>query len=325
MLNRIELREDVFNQILVDYESRIKLVSKEDFEKLSNIGYNDNKKTIVYNGTNMFICQSYVLTSRVGYINESWKQIVCNKSVSVKKEWSKGVRGNDAYNEMKKVLVGGRISEQEWFRILRDGDDHQTAHPFIKWPYFESREVIVKFSNVKYYDINSAYPSELCKYFPLSAADLEKMYEERKIKPENKKIFNYFVGMLAHKGYWGLWNKIISGTREKLEKGMDATDGYIIYANTDGFMVQNGKNIECGNKLGQWKLSYEGDIYVYFSNHGVTIQYGNEFTGKMPLELRKYCDFSKGKVVQYDKEFNSELNIYKIKNAKNVTVEVINE
>ena len=190
MLNRIELREDIFNQILVDYESRIKLVSKEDFEKLSNIGYNDNKKTIIYNGTNMFICQSYILTSRIGYINESWKQIVCNKSVNINNEWDKGVRGNDAYNEMKKVLVGGRISEQEWFRILRDGDDHQTAHPLIKWPYFKSREVIVKFSNVKYYDINSAYPSELCKYFPLAADDLEKMYEERKIKPENKKIFN---------------------------------------------------------------------------------------------------------------------------------------
>ena len=325
MLNRIELREDVFNQILVDYESRIKLVSKEEFENLSNIGYNENKKTIIYNGTNMFICQSYILTSRVGYINESWKQIVCNKSVNINNEWDKGVRGNDAYNEMKKVLVGGRISEQEWFRILRDGDDHQTAHPLIKWPYFKSREVIVKFSNVKYYDINSAYPSELCKYFPLAANDLEKMYEERKIKPENKKIFNYFVGMLAHKGYWGLWNKIIAGTREKLEQGIDEAGGYLIYCNTDGFMVQDGNDIKCGNKLGEWKLSYEGDIYIYYSEHGVTIQYGDEFTGKMPIELRKDCDFSKGKVVQYEREYNPELKIYKIKNTKNVTVEVINE
>ena len=50
--------------------------------------------------------------------------------------------------------------------------------------------------------------------------------------------------MLAHKGYWGLWNKVIAGTREKLEQGIDEAGGYLIYCNTDGFMVQDSKDIK---------------------------------------------------------------------------------
>ena len=325
MLNIIELREDIFNAILVDYESRIVVVNKEEFGNISNRGYNLNKKKIIYNGTNMLICQSYILTSRAFYINEEWKQIVCVKNKSLTSEWCVGVRGNEAYSKMKSVLMGSNISEQKWGEILKDGDKVKKASALIRWPNCEKKEIIVKFSNVKYYDINSAYPSELCKYFPWAADRLEKMYEERKIKPENKKIFNYFVGMLAHKGYWGLWNKVIAGTREKLEQGIDEAGGYLIYCNTDGFMVQDGNDIKCGNKLGEWKLSYEGDIYIYYSEHGVTIQYGNEFTGKMPIELRKDCDFSKGKVVQYEREYDAELGTYKLTKIRKTNVEVVYE
>lgn len=192
------------------------------------------------------------------------------------------------------------------------------------------------YKNCKGFDINGAHNDALRVIFPKCKDFFERLYNERNDKPNNKKLVNYYVGMLATKDkdgnyiyYPKAYNWIVQRTTKMLYDGMNQvedTNSVILYANTDGFLIQNTDKTMHSTELGKFKLEMQGDVYTYRDKNYWCIQY-TDSKGKKVLKgnllnyVRDKVDLSKGQVVHYDIKTNE----YKQKEAANIEIEIIKE
>jgi hypothetical protein len=106
--------------------------------------------------------------------------------------------------------------------------------------------------------------------------------------------------MFCVKGYRNTYNWIVQTVREKMEEEIADCDGFLLYANTDGFAIAEAKhNIETSKVLGEFKLEYEGDMYIFLGTNYWIIQAGDDITGSCLYQARKYINLSEGKSVRY--------------------------
>lgn len=93
-LKRYKVSEDIFNKILLNQKERIKY---DDLDKYK-YGYKD-KKTIVYNGVDCFICREMFVT--VKPVDSIWKQVFVILDRGLEKgTFVHDIRGNDAWNKL---------------------------------------------------------------------------------------------------------------------------------------------------------------------------------------------------------------------------------
>lgn len=168
---------------------------------------------------------------------------------------------------------------------------------------------VYKFNNVKYYDINGAHAYLLSVIFPKCKDYFYKIYEERKIKPQNKQLLNYFVGDLVNHGHRETYNWIVKSVTDYMRqtvRDLYGWDSKLIYVNTDGFAIQNPvKELDTSTELGKFKRESSTDImYVYADKNYRVIEYIDK-NGKRTIKgsafdaMKDLMNLSEGHVVEY--------------------------
>lgn len=304
-LQTYEIRDDIFDKILYELRYRIKEVSEDFF---STLIYGYSEKNIIYyekcaDGNEYLICKESVInyyTDDIPYCT-SWKQCRVRKVTNTENKIQHTITGTHAYNLLIKILKD-YYSENEIIDIfnafIADYDENlKQVHTIVGAC---QQGIIYNFKNCYKYDINGAHCAALVEMFPRAEKKLIKLYEQRKLKPENKQLFNYAVGCLVPKGFRKTYNWIVQRTTKKLNEAIEITNGNLLYANTDGFVVQDPENLIKHSKLlDEFKEEYKGDVYFYLGNNYNLYQFGNEKRGSCRTSVRDKIDLSKGKVVEY--------------------------
>lgn len=320
LLRYYNLDVEKYNEILRVFKDHIKYV-----DDIQNYYYGTVDKGTIYVSKDHkhMVCRELYLYYIMGYDLDGislWKQCRIKRVVTMdENSISTNVSGMFAFNYMRKVLLN-YYTEDELEECMAA---HTASYDEIKkqqhYNEYVDTDAIYRFDNCVEYDINSAHADALREIFPRASAEIEKMYVERKTKPVYKQIFNYFVGMLGsfnkdngkHRGTY-IW--IVQRTTALLTQRIEAVGGRVLYMNTDGFVVQNPKKyIEGSKKIGDFKIEYEGPIYIGRTDHYTIMQLGTTLKGTAPLCCRKDIDLSKGQMVDYDSsEKVREDGIYRI-------------
>jgi hypothetical protein len=301
-----DISDEIYNQIVEDYEA--------DIVELASVPTNwknvDRNYVYVIKGTDYILCREYIVAYYCQKYkfdkNDWWKLVLLRRNENTNITIEKSVTGIYAWNIIMKVLRK-YYSDFEIIAILRSFKDTENTidkQYHYNWPN-ESQNVQKLPLCVKY-DINGAHTDALCEMFPKASKDFIRMYKKRHTDIKYKKLTNFFVGMLKHKGYDKAYWHIVGRTSKILFNAMDKVGGTLVYANTDGFCVMNPKNkLEVSDKLGDFKLEYSGTVYVFNNNKRqspyILYQFGDELKGNCMTEVRKYIDLSKNKVVYYDR------------------------
>lgn len=187
-----------------------------------------------------------------------------------------------------------------------------------------SQGVIYKFSDCVYYDLNGAYASALTDMFPKCSEKFKYWFEHRHDDHNRfKNYFNYFVGCMTQSKkkmkdgkptrkihpesrFW-----IVKRITDKMYYGLKRSGFRLkedaIYVNTDGLIVQKPKyRLNTSGEMNDFKLEYEGDVYMLRTKNGWVMQYGDEIKGNVPLSLRPKIDLKSGDSVEYDLEITKD-------------------
>lgn len=315
--------EYIFDQILKNSSNRVvKVKNIDNYYK----GYT-NKKTIMYDGSEYLICQEHLLNYYADIEDcTDWKQCVirkCERLTGLQVE--KDVDGPTAYKWVNNMLLKYYTNEEIQNRLDLFSSEYVDKLKQLHYNYIDDDNCISLHKNCAKYDINGAHNDALREIFPKAATEIEYYYNQRHEKPMIKKYFNYYVGMLCKKGHRGTYNWIVQRTTCKLLNAIKETDGELVYANTDGFIVTNYKSkLKTSKNLGDMKLEYEGDVYTFTDKNYTCVQCGEKIVGNVLYQVRDKIDLRIGKTVHYDRVVVNVGNDVKVVNAENVE-ESINE
>lgn len=332
-LKAVQVNETIFNQILYDFEFKVQI--EPDLFKFY-YGYYENKDLIYFNGKDELICCEYIVNKYINLIENCtvWKQIRVQKVLNMKNEAMESTTGSRAKAYITKVLKTVYTNEEidERLRMFEAEKDLNLIQQHYNYPAPDNQ--IIKLSNTFKFDINGAHTDALCEIFPKAKDKLIKMYERRKKNPVFKQYPNFYVGMLAEKSkemrkqgipgkYEKTYNWIVQRTSKLLLGAMDIVGGELIYANTDGFIVQNPTTLLTHSKnLGEFKLEFSGDTYIYSDKNYIIYQTGNELKGSCFNQVRPEIDLSRGLVVHYDiKTVKNEAGKILYREPTNITKE----
>ena len=292
-LAQYRVSAEIFNQILIENNNRIIIANIEDYE----YGYSSKKK-VIYNGKDELICREMYVDVKPK--EATYRQIIVKKDDSLDSEdYHKEMMGSTAWNRMLKILHK-YYSQDELLEIFAN-NQHEQCKPMHFNPT-KLDDAVYKHTNCYKYDINSAYASAYINLFPKAHDDIMALYLGRHDNPDNKKILNFFNGMLKRKGFAGTYYWVVNRTNEIMQKALDEVGGKKLYINTDGFIVKNPtKLIKHSTELGQFKLEHSGDVYIYVDKNYFIIQAGQELKGNCMCMVRDKFDLPNGKVVHYNK------------------------
>ena len=310
-LKAIQVNDEIFNQILYDFEFKVRI--KPDLWEYYR-GYYENRDLIYYNGKDELICCEYIVNKYTNIITNCtvWKQIRVQKVLNMKNPALESTTGSRAKAYINKVLktVYTDAEIDERLRMFEAEKDPNFIQQHYNYP--APQNVVIKLSNTFKFDINGAHTDALCEIFPKAKDKLIGMYLKRKKNPVFKQYPNLYVGMLAQKSkemrkagipaeYEKTYNWIVQRTSKILLAAMDTVGGSPVYVNTDGFIVQNpSKLITTSKNLGDFKLEFSGDTYVYSDKNYIVYQTGDEKKGSCFTAVRNDIDLTKGQVVHYD-------------------------
>lgn len=297
LLTTYEVREDIFNKILYELSYRTEYTNN-----IVAYSYGYSNKNTIYYDDEYLICSESVLNYYTDAIEDcsSWKQVKLRKVKNADVAIQHTITGNYAWNYIMNILKK-YYSDKEVDDILH-AHEAEYSEGFKQFHYntLLNKYELKRFKNCFKYDINGAHCDAVLFLFPLARDTFMKMYKQRREKPVYKQIFNFFVGELCRKGYRLTYNWIVQRTTKKLYEAMDTVDGQLIYANTDGFIVQDpNRKIDTSKELFDFKLEYAGDVYVYQSHNYILYQCGEDKTGSCRCEVRNDIDLRQGIVVDY--------------------------
>lgn len=336
-LSMINIGEELYDKLLNSFPSQLKYC--ENIYALFNGTYNKNK--LYYDDEYIVIkkCKfNYIYKLLYGksfYKNESatdWKQVKLRLDLNV--ERAEAVDdGTHCYNYITDILKK-YYTEEEIENILNSHvEEEDDAYSQYHFTYAVINNKINKFSNCYKYDITKAHASAIIHLFPKSKNSILKLLKlSKKYKDEGnmelsnkyKNYVNYYVGALCRHGHRLTYNYIVHNVTRKLLATYNFTKGVLLYANTDSFTVYNpDKILEHSDEIGEFKLEYKGDIYIYQDKNYWLMQYGKDFVGSSKIITRKYCDLSKGIVVHYDNKRTFVCKDSKGKNHYRIEVENI--
>lgn len=311
-LKAYTVNEQVFEEILT-FGYRVRII--EDREEFNSYKYGYPQKSLItYDGFKTMILLECVLNDHfdLGERMTHWKQCILYKEVTQEAPVQKTITGGMAKRIMESKILKYYTPEEYEQRLNMFAAQYDETLIQFHYEIEQKKHVIVKYDNCYKYDINGAHNDALRIIFPKAAQEFEKMYAERKINPINKQIVNFYVGVLAL-SHRQTYNWIVQRVTKQLKSAInyceDLFESDLIYANTDGFIIQNpAKLIDTSTELGQFKLEYHGDVYLYKDDNYWCYQTDNEIKGSIMYEPRKHIDLKNNKVVHYDQ--------VKIKNAK---------
>lgn len=313
-LPHYKVTQEIFNQILIDHSLRV--------EETDNIyqyfsGYK-NKNTIYHKGEYL-ICHEYIYNYYTDAIKgcTEWKQCILETNSEITK-CTKSINGLAAYNYMHALLSKYYDDVDTMLKSYTDEKDKGAIY----YLELEKRHTIVKYTNCYKYDINSAYADALVEMFPKAADAIKALYLRRKEEPIYKDYLNLFTGYLKHNGFTGAYWYIVNRTRTKMDKIIEEVGGKLLYARTDGFIVQNpAKLLRDSKQLGEFKLEHQGNCYIYWGDNYVCIQ-TNKLTGSCFNQVRDKMDLSKGIVAKYDIEYIKDIKLRTPKNIVYINEEI---
>ena len=312
-LKSFTLSEEYFDLILDTYNQWTIRVA--DIEKYTAGG--NFKASIIYDGISKFVITQKLLYSLDDSknIDNNWQQCICYRDTKQTQNILESISGGTAYRKMK-AIINKYYTDDEYearLNIFRKKYDPNLAQ--LHFNYDLNDDCIHKYENCRKYDINGAYAKALTVIFPKAEKAIIKIYKERKKFPQNKKLINFYVGMLCVKGYRETFNWIVQNIRKQMEVAINTVDGIILYVNTDGFLVHNAKKeLPVSTELGDFKLEYEGTAYTFGGPNYWIFQTDTEITGNMLYQARPYTDLRKGEVAIYDRVKTD--NTYKAKNLR---------
>jgi hypothetical protein len=308
-----EVRDDIFDKILYELEYRVEKVAPEFFSELI-YGY-ENKNTIYYeiteDGNEYLICKESVVNSYTDMLPDctNWKQCRVRKVSNTESKLQHTITGSRAYYTLRKILNRYYADHEINFIFSKHSAEYdenliQVHHNLTAC----EQGKIYNFRNCYKYDINGAHCAAIVEMFPKAEKELLRLYEERKIKPENKQLFNYAVGELCRKGFRTTYNWIVQRTTKKLNRAILTCGGSLLYANTDGFIVQDPEDyLETSKILDDFKLEYQGNVQFYRSKNYLLYQFGDKMTGSCRTAVRDKIDLRIGKVVEYKQQRNGNI------------------
>ena len=298
-LKCFDVSDEIFNKILYDFEDDV--IEIDTIDKKSY--YSDRFNIIYVKDTHQIICRAYILHNYCdALLYSGWKQILLNKVEYTNIKAEDSIDGPRAWNYIMKILLQ-KYTRNEVESILTSyqvKSDYEKQYHY-DWPIVsqnvQKRELCVK------YDINGAHCEALAEMFPKCRHNFIHMYVQRHNNIIYKKYPNFFVGMMQHYGYSGAYWYIVDKTTKKLLNAIDYVGGQLVYANTDGFCVQYpDKKLKTSDRLGDFKLEYEGPVYVYTNRKNspyILYQFGDKLVGSCMTEARHDINLSKGNIVYY--------------------------
>ena len=297
-LKTYDVSPELFDKILTEYKDWVVQVPNiKDYVKGNRFN-----ASIQYDGIKKMVLRESRLTKKK---LPDWYQCICIRDENLEGEtYQHSISGGTAWRVLKDKLLNYYTPEEfdqrlHLFEATYDFDKSQVHFMYRT----ESSDFVYKYTNCVKYDINGAYASALVEIFPLAKQEILKLYAERKDKPLNKKLINYFVGMLCRTGYRKTYNYIVQQIRIKIDKIMNEVGGILLYANTDGFAVScPDTRIVTSKELGDFKLEHEGDIYIYDGGTCWLMQAGDKLTGTVLYQVRNLIDLSQGNVVKYKRK-----------------------
>lgn len=322
VLKQVKISSDLFSKILSTWPKNV--VTTDNIKQYYR-GFKD-KNAIAYDGFDTIICTESHLDFIHPLLDDInwWKQVICVEDPSLPEETiDRDISGGYAWNHMMRMLKRKYYTEQEILEILHSYDhvkydSHKKQYHNVNFSYG-----LDCYDNCVKYDINSAHASALMEMFPKAAGAIERMYKQRKEKPINKALLNYFVGYFKHKGYEGAYNWVVQRTTKKLLSAIEEVGGLLLYANTDGFMVCDPeKLLKASKKIGEFKEEYRGKITSYIDkNYWYYQQADGEGKGNLPCSLRKFVDLNNGVVVHFNKVKDDRTGRYTFTDIKQETIE----
>lgn len=248
-----------------------------------------------------------------------WRYVVLIKDTSLEERTIlEDIQGIQAWRYMEKVLLKHYSSEE--IKDILNSYTNKKDNALIQFHYTDYGKIgeLKEHTNCYKYDINSAHAYVLTKVFPKAKSDIEKIYQKRKKKPIYKMYLNYFVGYLKHLGYEGVYNYIVQETTKKLKEAISKCFGFLLYANTDGFIVRNPeRELETSKELGDFKKEYCGTVWTYRDKNYEVFQLSDgTMKGNIPCVLRKHLDLQKRKVVHFDKVYKTNRKCFEYTNIE---------
>lgn len=315
------LNEETFDNVLQFYYQYV--INVDNFE---NYIFGGNfKNSIIYDGIKKIIITEHKLMYLLGQKStNNWTQCICYRKAYQEEKCIKGYNGGTCFKIFTNKLLKYYTIEEIDKCLKQFESEYNSENAQLHFNYTKESNIIYKYTNCRKYDINGAYANALINIFPKAREMILHLYAERKIHPENKAIINYYVGMLCNKGYRKTFNWIVQKTRLKLEEAINYVDGILLYANTDGFIVSyETKSLPTSKNLGEFKLEYEGDIYILAGNNYWIYQQSDlSITGNVLYHVRDMIDLTKGLAVCYDRI--KQGNTYIAKNIKKIKLEILN-
>lgn len=308
-----QVSRDLFDKILTDLQAYIEKVD-DIHEYFFGYKYCPNPKKpkwhIVYGERNnvrqMIILERVYAQYDKSIISTEWKQVrlECANNENVpQNSKNKDINPIYCWNYVMKIIKK-HYNEEEInscfnAHIAQYNDELRQVHYNYK---ARVTRLIYELKDCYYYDINGAHCDALTEIFPKCREDFNKLYLRRKTKGNEwiKSLFNYFVGNLCNKGHRDTYNWIVQRTTKLLFEAINKCKGELIYANTDGFIVKCPQNlINYSKELGDFKLEYQGTVYVYSDINYILYQMGDDMKGTCRNVVRDRIDLREGKVVHY--------------------------
>lgn len=326
--------EVTFNKV---YESCfIKEVSSSEMRlRLTKGRQGMDKKRALYDmETNTLLCRAVDLQYVLNSIDDnSWKDIAIQIDASA----SEVIDSTDIYirpyakqaNAYINKILKSYYTEEEIDQCLKSHvveeltNDTKMIHQNMPWYY--NSDTLYHFENVVYYDINNAHLDALTEIFPKAKNSLISIRTRiNKYKKEGnankarflKDVVNFYVGDLCNNGYRTTNNWIVARTRAKIDKLIEYCEGEILYANTDGVIINNAKNkVITSDKLGDFKSEItDGQLWYYLNTKQTRWQLyqyhsnkGTEKKGSAPLLVRDKIDLENKKIVLFDLETSNHI------------------
>lgn len=312
-LKTFSLTQEAFDMVLMDDPEFVIIV-----KDINDYVYGSSSKNPIF--VNKARNKMVLVQKRLEILGHkapnNWVQCICVISGNQSSAIEENISGGQAWRDMMRILLKN-YTEEEVDECLKAKSVPYDAEK-CQWhvnlvPNDNEKGVVHAIEKCVRYDMNGAYAKALCEIFPRSESDIKKLYMQRKSKPVNKKLCNYFVGMLCTKKhpYRETFNWIVQKVREEVERAAAQLDGIIIYANTDGFVVSGAKQkLNTSHSLGAFKEEFCGTAYVYQGENHLIIQMGDKITGTMPRALRDKVDLKQGKVVSYIRRKDGLVYVY---------------
>ena len=306
---------------LVEFDTSLKSMWDFDFNLPQFRPYFVEHNTNYY----LFLHAHYInkALKELGYepLDDNWKRYNCVVRMSQEEPFIRQFSPSYVKSLVKKQLHLHHFTD----KMIDDRLDKFTVENGRKQLHSSwaiPRNVIVRFDNCVYYDINKAHMDALIEIFPELKEWFINVAKKSKTDKRYKNIANFYVGCLGSKSskHRKTYEWIVDRTTKKIEKLLDAIDnpnGRLVYVNTDGFVYQNPKiTLETSSIIGDIKLETEETTFYMFNYHDDNkyktpykmIQYGDEKKCISNIQIKdfEFIDLRKGDVISYKEVIDRE-------------------